>query len=137
MINFPLYLRAHWIDISQQQSDIVESIEGMNIIHQGSFLDDYTPHVLVSDGYTNESCAIYEKIAKDKDVRKIAIWIHSNIILPILKDERITTEIKIRIASSMLRTTLNDDNLYRYTADALVANIKQLQDAILDVQLPF
>lgn len=144
MNNFPSYLRMHWEHHLQwkepghpKTKDVIGLIEDMNAC-KDLYPDVLAvPHVLATDGFTNESCAIYEAIAYNKDVRKIVVWIIRNIVLNMLKDERITTEVKIRVASSMLRTTLKNDAVYRYAADSLVTNIYQLQIAILDVQLPF
>lgn len=148
MLNFPTYLRSYWIGFLQfklnkpsseiqYDNNIVEILKEMNIINQGSFQKEQIPIVLITDGYTKESQLILHAICHNKDVKKISIWIYNNIIKKLLEDEQSTTEVKIRIASSMLRTTLNNDKLYQYSADSLINNIKQLQNAILDVQLPF
>ncbi len=148
MLNFPTYLRSYWIGFLQfklnkpsseiqYDNNIVEILKEMNIINQGSFQKEQIPIVLITDGYTKESQLILHTICHNKDVKKISIWIYNNIIKKLLEDEQSTTEVKIRIASSMLRTTLNNDKLYQYSADSLINNIKQLQNAILDVQLPF
>lgn len=146
MNNFPLYLQSHltsWIESKvhtkdkKECNDIVELIEYTNTIKQYLPNDFNIPSVFVGDGYSDESCKICERIAYDKEVCKISVWVTSNIILKMIEDYTITTEVKLRIASSMLRTTLKDDNLYRYSADHLITNIKHLQFAILDAQLPF
>ena len=145
MLNFPTYLRSYWIVDSlhngsspiSYDTDIIKIITDLNITYnQGSNWIKKIDIVFVSD-YSKENWPMLCKISEDKKLQDISIWVYKNIILNLLKDTQLTTSIKIRIASNMLRVTLNNDDLYKHCADSLVYNIKQLQNAILDVQLPF
>ena len=145
MINFPTYIKACWIiDLLNNGSppvcydtDIIKIITDLNnTYNQGSNRLNKIDVVFVLD-YSEESWPILYKISKDKKLQDISTWVYKNIILKILIDTPLTTSIKIRIASNMLRVTLNNDDLYKYCADSLVYNINALSNAILSEQLPF
>lgn len=144
MFSFPTYLRMCWnyqmqmnnIKKGEYYKDIIEIISDLNnIYNQGSRYD--IPIVLIQDGFSKESNELLEKISKEDKMKNISNWIYESIILNITKDNALTTQVKIRIASNMLRVTLQDDVLYRYSADSLILNIKQLQNEILNALLPF
>ena len=127
MINFPTYIKAYWItDLLNNGSppvcydtDIIKIITDLN------------------NTYNQGSNRLNKIESKDKKLQDISTWVYKNIILKILIDTPLTTSIKIRIASNMLRVTLNNDDLYKYCADSLVYNINALSNAILSEQLPF
>lgn len=144
MISFPSYLRMYWnyqmqennIKKGEYYKDIIEIISDLNNIYNQGLRYDI-PIVLVQDGFSKESNVLLKRISKEGVLKDISNWIYQSIILNTTKDSTLTTQIKVRIASNMLRVALNDDNLYRYSADSLILNIKQLQNEILDTLLPF
>lgn len=144
MISFPSYLRMYWnyqaqnanIKKVEYYKDIIEIISDLNIIYNQGLRYDI-PIILVQDTFSKESSYLLERISKEQELKDISIWIYDSILLPITEDSPLTTQVKIRIASNMLRLALDDDVLYRYAADSLIINIKQLQNEILDTLLPF
>ena len=145
MFSFPKYLKVYWLYEMQSNNlqlpsteSIIEMLTDLsNTYNQGSKWLQQIPIIFITDGYSEESRTILDLITKKEKIHEVSKWVYKNIILNLLSDTQLTTQIKIRIASNMLRVNLKNVNLYRYCADSLIFNIKALSNAILDEQLPF
>lgn len=110
----------------------------LRIIHnQGVNAKTYCPFVFIrGNSWLTVNQEILDCLAENKDFQKCAIWIYENIILRANLDLYNTISVRIRIASSMLRPILKK-SLYIYVCDALIANINDLQNKLIDEELPF
>ncbi len=99
-----------------------------------------TKSVLTENEYITTSDYIYQCYNND-GLRAVVVWINKNILLQLTKDTYITTEVKIRIATGMINKLVAQEKLnkdYGMVAhDILVANIRELQNDIMDEELPF
>lgn len=99
-----------------------------------------TKSVLTENDYITTSDYIYQCYNND-GLRAVVVWINKNILLQLTKDTYITTEVKIRIATGMINKLVAQEKLnkdYGMVAhDILVANIRELQNDIMDEELPF
>jgi len=99
-----------------------------------------TKSVLTENDYITTSDYIYQCYNND-GLRAVVVWINKNILLQLTKDTYITTEVKIRIATGMINKLVAQEKLdkdYGMVAhDILVANIRELQNNIMDEELPF
>lgn len=99
-----------------------------------------TKSVLTENEYITTSDYIYQCYNND-GLRAVVVWINKNILLQLTKDTYITTEVKIRIATGMINKLVAQEKLdkdYGMVAhDILVANIRELQNNIMDEELPF
>lgn len=99
-----------------------------------------TKSVLTENDYITTSDYIYQCYNND-GLRAVVVWINKNILLQLTKDTYITTEVKIRIATGMINKLVAQEKLnkdYGMVAhDILVANIRELQNDMMDEELPF
>lgn len=99
-----------------------------------------TKSVLTENEYITTSDYIYQCYNND-GLRAVVVWINKNILLQLTKDTYITTEVKIRIATGMINKLVAQEKLdkdYGMVAhDILVANIRELQNNMMDEELPF
>lgn len=99
-----------------------------------------TKSVLTENEYITTSDYIYQCYNND-GLRAVVVWVNKNILLQLTKDTYITTEVKIRIATGMINKLVAQEKLdkdYGMVAhDILVANIRELQNNIMDEELPF
>jgi hypothetical protein len=103
------------------------------------------PHIFVKSAlteteYFGQSNYVTQCFINDA-FRAVCIWVNKNILLQLTKDTYITTNVKIRIATSMINKLVMQEKFSRdcglLAHDILVSNIRELR-GILDIEeLPF
>ena len=100
----------------------------------------FTMHALTRNEYFGQSYYITQCFTNDA-FKKVVVWVNKNILLQLTKDNYITTNVKIRIATSMINKCLMQEKLSKdfgiIAHDILVSNIKELQSVLRDEELPF
>ena len=99
--------------------------------------DTYVPEVFIR-GYSwlEQNNRILHYLAYNKVFQSNAHWIYRTIILQCDKDTWVTGDVKLRIATSMMKCLFEKD-YYIYVCDSIIANIKELRKCLIDEELPF
>lgn len=108
------------------------------ILNQGvNARDIYAPEVFIR-GYSwlEQNQKILEYLAHNKAFQSSAHWIYRTVILQCDKDTWVTGDVKLRIATSMMKCFFEKDD-YIYVCDSIIANIKELRKCLIDEELPF
>lgn len=97
----------------------------------------YIPEVFIR-GYSwlKQNQKILEYLAYNKAFKSSAHWIYRTVILQCDKDTWVTGDVKLRIATSMMKCFFEKDD-YIYICDSIIANIKELRKCLIDEELPF
>ena len=97
----------------------------------------YAPEVFIR-GYSwlEQNQKILEYLAYNKAFQSSAHWIYRTVILQCDKDTWVTGDVKLRIATSMMKCFFEKDD-YIYVCDSIIANIKELRKCLIDEELPF
>lgn len=146
MNSFPYILTQYLVveqlrtntNVEASDKTLTSVLYSLRIIHnQGANGKTYCPFVFIrGNSWLTVNQEILDYLANNKDFQKCAVWIYENIILKTNIDLYNTISVRIRIASSMLRSILKK-SLYIYVCDALIANINDLQKKLIDEELPF
>lgn len=100
----------------------------------------FTQSILTCDEGFNEKKFVYQCYTND-GLRSVIVWINKNILLQMTKDTCITTEVKLRIATSMINKLVDQEKLSKdygiLAHDLLIANVRELQSELVDEDLPF
>lgn len=99
--------------------------------------DVYVPEVFIR-GYSwlEQNNRILCNLVSNKAFRSSANWIYRTVILQCDKDTWVTGDVKLRIATSMMKCFFEKDD-YIYVCDSIIANIKELRKCLIDEELPF
>lgn len=97
----------------------------------------YVPEVFIR-GYSwlEQNNRILYNLVSNKAFRSSANWIYRTVILQCDKDTWVTGDVKLRIATSMMKCFFEKDD-YIYVCDSIIANIKELRKCLIDEELPF
>ena len=117
---------------------LTDVLASLRIIHnQGANIKTYCPFVFIrGNSWLTVNQEVLDYLADNQACQKCPIGIYENIILRANLDLYNTISVRVRIASSMLRPILKK-SLYIYVCDALIANINDLQDKLINEELPF
>ena len=97
----------------------------------------YVPEVFIR-GYSwlEQNNRILYNLVSNAAFRSSAHWIYRTVILQCDKDTWVTGDVKLRIATSMMKCFFEKDD-YIYVCDSIIANIKELRKCLIDEELPF
>ena len=97
----------------------------------------YVPEVFIrGNSWLEQNQKILEYLAKNKVFQSNAHWIYYTLIVQCDKDTWVTGDVKLRIATSMMKCLFEKDD-YIYVCDSIIANIKELRKCLIDEELPF
>lgn len=97
----------------------------------------YVPEVFIrGNSWLEQNDRILTYLAKNKVFQSNAHWIYYTIIVQCDKDTWATGDVKLRIATNMMKCLFEKDD-YIYVCDSIIANIKELRKCLIDEELPF
>ena len=145
---FPKFLKQTWSDGSCDDVHIRDIIDHLvKLIDKERFYWEFLiqPQIFIKseltlNEYFGQSRYITQCLTNDA-FRAVIVWVNKNILLQLTKDTYITTNVKIRIATSMINKLVMQEKLDKdcgiLAHDILVHNIKELQSLINTEDLPF
>ena len=130
------------LDVNVDTSNIhtmKQTLQALRIVlnHIVDARNVYAPEVFIR-GYSwlEQNQKILEYLAYNKAFQSSAHWIYRTVILQCDKDTWVTGDVKLRIATSMMKCFFEKDD-YIYVCDSIIANIKELRKCLIDEELPF
>lgn len=130
------------LDVNVDTSNIhtmKQTLQALRIVlnHIVDARNVYAPEVFIR-GYSwlEQNQKILEYLAYNKAFQSSAHWIYRTVILQCDKDTWVTGDVKLRIATSMMKCLFEKDD-YIYVCDSIIANIKELRKCLIDEELPF
>lgn len=145
---FSNYLKRSWQEV---KTGVMQDIlERMKVVYEtdkfhGYYNVELDPHIVISSPLTLNEYNVpgtYTWECFNNDGFKTVIrWINKNILIQLTNDSYITTDVKIRIATSMINKLVNQEKLKKQHAilahEILVANVAEIHHVLLDESLPF
>ena len=95
------------------------------------------PQIMISGEDVDIDDDILYEYCTNEGLRTVVSWINENILFPIEKDSRVTTQVKLRIATGMLNKLNLSSSLSVWIHQNVSKNILEVGSDVLTEDLPF